>query len=126
MLGEFHTHEKLVRGSNPSFIVLNPKKEEALTLDDYRPISLIGCVYKVLSKVLVARLSKVIDQVISPNQSMFVSGRNILDGAVILNEAIMEAKKRRMNRFFFKIDFAKAYDTMDWGFLKLMMQFFNF
>lgn len=73
MLDEFHSHGKLVRGLNSTFIVLIPKKEEANTLNDYRSISLV-----------------------------------------------------RMDRIFFKIDFAKAYDSVDWEFLKNMLDFFNF
>lgn len=45
MLEEFHQNGKLVRGINPMFIVLIPKREDASSLNDYRPISLIGCVY---------------------------------------------------------------------------------
>lgn len=65
-----------------------PKKDEVMPLSEYRPISLIGCIYKVLSNILVARLSKVLDGLISQNQSVFIGERYILDGGVILNEAI--------------------------------------
>lgn len=52
MLNEFHRNEKLVKGVNPSFIVLIPKKEEATELQDFRPISPIERIYKVISKVI--------------------------------------------------------------------------
>lgn len=45
---------------------------------------------------------------------------------MVLNDAIDEARKRKQERIFFKIDFAKAYDLVDWGFLNLMMGRFNF
>lgn len=77
-----------------------------------------------MSKVLAARLSRVLDKIISPFQSVFVGGRYILDGVVVLNEAIEEAKRKKLERVFFKIDFAKACDTVDWGFLKLIMEDF--
>lgn len=54
MVTEFHWNVRIVRGSNPSFIVLLPKKEGARCLNDYRPISLIGYTYKILAKVLAA------------------------------------------------------------------------
>lgn len=126
MLKELHQHGKLVSGLNQSFIVLIPKKEEDVTLKDYRPISLIGNIYKILSKILVVRLSRVVGMVISEHQSAFISNRYILDGAVILNEAISEARKKKIGRVIFKIDFAKAYDFVEWGFLDSMMEFFNF
>lgn len=67
MLQKFHEHGKLVRGANPSFVVLIPKKVEAKSLQDFRPISLIGCVYKIIIKILATRLSKVLDKIISKN-----------------------------------------------------------
>lgn len=72
MLQEFHSNGKLVRGFNPSFIVLIPKKDDAESLSDYRPISLIGCSYKILAKILASRLSKVLDGLISENQSALI------------------------------------------------------
>lgn len=126
MLSDFHEHGRLVCGINPSFIALIPKKEDASCLSDYRPISLIGCAYKILAKLLASRLSKVMDKLISINQSTFVGGRNIMDGVVILNEAIEEAKRRKLERVFFKIDFAKAYDSVDWNFLDMMLKGFGF
>lgn len=92
MLDEFHNNGKLVRGLNSSFIVLIPKKEAEESLNEFRPISLIGCIYKILSKILAARLRKVLDDLISVNQSAFVGNRHILDGVVVINEAIDEAK----------------------------------
>ena len=71
----FEATENLVNGCNPSFIVLIPKKNDPLGFSDYRPISLIGCVYKVISKVLAIRLSKVISSIIGPNQTEFLAGR---------------------------------------------------
>lgn len=126
LLSEFYHNGKFVRGFNPSFIVLIPKKEETVSMHDFRPISLLGGAYKIISKLLATRLSKVLDSVISPNQSAFVGGRQILDSVVILNEAIDEAKKKKCERMFLKLDFAKAYDNIEWGFLEHMMERLGF
>lgn len=68
-----------------------------------------GCVYKILVKVLVGRLGKVMDNIISENQSIFVSKSLIIqDGVVVLNELIKEAKKEKIGRGFLKITFVKA------------------
>lgn len=64
-LMEFHRNGKLVRGINASHIVLIPKKPDPLSLSDFRPISLIGSIYKILAKLLPERLSKVLDSIIS-------------------------------------------------------------
>lgn len=90
----FENTGSIARGCNPSFIVLLPKKTDPLDLNDYRPISLIGCIYKVLSKLLSERLARVIHKPISPNQTAFISGRQILDGNIIANEVVSYAKNK--------------------------------
>lgn len=65
---DFYQHGRLVKGLNNSFVVFIPKKEEAKELHDFRPISLIGGVYKILAKVLANRLRRVLDKIISENQ----------------------------------------------------------
>lgn len=45
---------------------------------------------------------------------------------MILNEAIEEAKRCKIQQMFFKVDFANAYDTVDWGFINAMMERFGF
>lgn len=88
MISEFHSNASLARGCNASFIVLIPKKDNPVSLNDYRPISLVGCIYKVIAKLLPERLNRVLPSVISENQSAFLKGRNIADGVVVLNELL--------------------------------------
>lgn len=52
MVEDFHTIGRIVRRGNASFIVLIPKKENPVGLNEYRPISLVGCMYKVLAKLI--------------------------------------------------------------------------
>ncbi|GKV51081.1 hypothetical protein SLEP1_g57759 [Rubroshorea leprosula] len=119
---EFHRNGKLVRGLNSSFIALIPKKLNAVELKDFRPISLIGCVYKLLAKVLANRLKSVISELVSDTQSAFVGGRQLVDSVLVLNEVVDEVKKRKKPAFVFKADFEKAYDCVDWSFLDWMME----
>lgn len=126
VMHEFHSHGRLVKGSNSSFIVLIPKKDGACDLNHFRPISLIGSLYKVITKVLAKRLKMVMSNLISDSQSAFVSGRYILDGVVVLNELVEEAKLARIERMVFKVDFAKAYDSVDWDFLLDMLRAMKF
>ncbi|GKV52698.1 hypothetical protein SLEP1_g59269 [Rubroshorea leprosula] len=62
---EFHQNGKLVKGLNSSYIMLVPKKKNPTSLKEFRPISMVGCLYKILAKVLANRLQKVIGKVIS-------------------------------------------------------------
>ncbi|GJU69615.1 retrovirus-related pol polyprotein from transposon TNT 1-94 [Tanacetum coccineum] len=75
-------------GCNPSIISLIPKISNAKFVKDFRPISLIGCQYKIVGKILANRLSMVIDDLVSSEQSAFIKGRQILDGPMILNEVM--------------------------------------
>ncbi|GKE23399.1 putative RNA-directed DNA polymerase, partial [Tanacetum coccineum] len=122
----FETTGKLAKGSNPSFVVLVPKKNGPLTFSDYRPISLIGCVYKVIAKILASRLAKVIDSVISPNQSAFIEGRKILDGCFVANKIIRMAFVEKTKLLLFKVDFEKAFDCVNWNFLLDVMRQMGF
>ncbi|CAL0325442.1 unnamed protein product [Lupinus luteus] len=127
MVDDFFLSGNLARGCNASFIVLIPKNGCPQGLGDYRPISLIGCIQKIISKLLAGRLKKVIPLVISDCQTAFIKDRYILDGVIIANEIIDEAsRKKDGNCFIFKVDFEKAYDSVNWGFLLYMMDRMGF
>lgn len=105
------------KGCNASFITLVPKIKDPLTIGDYRPISLIGSMYKIISKVLSIRLKKVIGECIGNVQSAFIEGRNILEGPLIINEMYSWAKKSKEKMLLFKVDFNKAFDSVNWEYL---------
>ena len=67
MFSEFHLNGKFVASLNATFIGLISKKADAQNIKDYRLISLIGCMYKLLFKVLARRLRSVIGSLISEN-----------------------------------------------------------
>lgn len=85
---EFHSNGKLAKGLNSSFITLIPKKDSPADLVDYRPISLVGSIYKILAKVLSRRIKKVLPRLVSEVQTSFIGERCILDRVLIANEII--------------------------------------
>lgn len=87
-MGDFRKNCKLPQGINNSFIALTPKVDNPTFLKDYRPISLIGCMYKILAKVLVARIKLTILVVVGEVQTTFSGGKNIQDGMLIANEVL--------------------------------------
>ncbi|KAJ9541752.1 hypothetical protein OSB04_028258 [Centaurea solstitialis] len=105
---------------------LVPKSKDPLGLNDYRPIHLMGCFSKVVSKVLAGRPKLVIDSVISPEQTAFVKGKNITDGPLIVNEILTWAKRVPKKLFIFKVDFEKAFDNLGWSFLFDVMKQMEF
>lgn len=86
LFADFHDSGKVARGINAAFITLIPKQGEGNSLSDFCPISLIGSTYKLIEKVLAARLQRVMTKLISCNQFVFVTGRQIVDGIAIANE----------------------------------------
>ncbi|GKV02143.1 hypothetical protein SLEP1_g14613 [Rubroshorea leprosula] len=92
---EFYQNGKLVKGINSSFLTLIPKKHNPTELKDYCPISLIGCDYKLLAKVLANRLKLVMPEIISETQSAFLGGRQLIDDVLALNEVVDEVKKSK-------------------------------
>ncbi|KAK9055104.1 hypothetical protein SSX86_026184 [Deinandra increscens subsp. villosa] len=125
-LSRFHSTGTISKGCGSSFIHLVPKVADPSSLRDYRPISLIGCISKVISKVLANRIKPVMDSIISESQMAFLSDRFILDGPLIINEVISWAKKNKKPSFIFKIDFEKAFDTLEWSFLDSVMDQMGF
>ena len=118
---EFYEHNRFVRSMNSTFLVLIPKKGDAMDIKDFRPIGLVGGLYKILAKVLANRLKRVVGKVVSEAQNAFVEGRQILDAALIANEAVDVMFRRKESGVLWKLDIEKAYDHLDWDFLLKVM-----
>ncbi|GJS77657.1 RNA-directed DNA polymerase, eukaryota [Tanacetum coccineum] len=100
------------KGGNSSFITLIPKTPDANMVKDFRPISLIGSMYKIIAKILANRLVVVLGNLVNEVQSAFVADRQILDGPFILNELLQWCKSKKKHSLVFKVDFEKAYDSV--------------
>jgi hypothetical protein len=112
---------------NFGVITLLPKKENAVQIQQYRPICLLNVSFKVFTKVATNRISSIAHKIIKPTQTAFMPGRHILEGVVVLHETIHELQKKKLDGVLFKIDFEKAYDKVKWPFLQqtLRMKGFN-
>jgi len=114
---EFHSGVLDVSRINYGIITLLPKILEAEKIQQFRPICLLNCLYKLITKVLTLRLEKVADKKILNTQSAFLKGRNIMNGVLALHEILHETKRNNEVGIVLKLDFEKAYDKVSWAFL---------
>ena len=114
-LSWFWEKEKIIPRCNASFITLIPKVSSPEGLGDFCTISLIGIYYKIVTQILAERLKRGIGKVISNTQSAFIKGRQILDEILIANETINVLRDKRKPGLIFKVDFEKAYDSVEWS-----------
>ncbi|GKC47456.1 hypothetical protein Tco_1065178, partial [Tanacetum coccineum] len=89
----FFHYSRIPKGCNSSFIALIQKTPEAKMVKDFRPISFIGSLYKIIAKILANRLVMVLGDIVNEVQSAFVADRQILDGPFILNEVLQWCSK---------------------------------
>ncbi|GJW99717.1 RNA-directed DNA polymerase, eukaryota [Tanacetum coccineum] len=125
-VSHFFTHADIPKGCNPSFIALILKIPDANMVSDFRPISLIGSIYKIIAKILANRLVRVLGDIVNEVQSAFIAERQILDGPFILNEVLQWCKIKKKQSLIFKVDFEKAYDSVRWDFLDDVLKKFGF
>jgi hypothetical protein len=107
-------------------VILLPKKENVVQIQQYRPICLLNVSFKIFSKVGTNRVAKVAHSVVRPTQTAFMPGRHILEGVVVLHETIHELHRKKMDRVLLKIDFEKAYDKVSWDFLQQALRMKGF
>jgi hypothetical protein len=107
-------------------IILLPKKENAVQIEQYRPICLLNVSFKVFTKVGTNRVTEVAHKVVRPTQTAFMPGRHILEGVVVLHETIHELHRNKMNGVLLKLDFEKAYDKVNWDYLQQALRMKGF
>jgi hypothetical protein len=126
MVDEFYRTNLLPAGIISTFVTLISKIKGANKLSDFRPISLVGSLYKIFSKILATRLKHVLAEVISNHQNAFIKGRQILDSVLIANEVLSFIKKKKGKAYLFKLDFHKAFDLVLWEYINEIMASMGF
>ncbi|KAH9799959.1 reverse transcriptase domain-containing protein [Citrus sinensis] len=109
---------------NHTYIALIPKVEKPRKVTEYRPISLCNVIYRLVAKTIANRLKHLLNTIISPTQSAFIPNRLITDNVIIGYEClhkIRHSKGKRNGLVALKLDISKAYDRVEWSFVKATM-----
>lgn len=111
-VNEFHSNTKLPKVIITYFVALIPKIDNPQGLYEYRPIFLIGSLYKILSKLLASKIKKVVNNLVSQSKSAFIAYKYIQDGVLVVNEVLDFAKIFKKECLMIKMDLQKAYDCI--------------
>lgn len=111
---------------NSTFLALIPKGDESNTPDKYRLIALCNIIYKLISKVLANRLKPLLPLLISPEQTGYVEGRQIMDGIILSNEVIHSLKLLKNPGMILKLDLSKVFNKLSRNYIHQMLIVFGF
>ena len=126
MLNECFERQEMTESQKLAVISTLFKKGDRLSLKNWRPISLLNCDYKILSKILSIRLGNVIEQIVSSDQTCGIPGRSISHNLLLLKDLIAYCNERDLPAVIISIDQMKAFDRVNWEFLFKTLQKFNF
>ena len=117
----------LFNSQKRGIISLIPKNDKDTSLQkDLRPISLLNVDYKILTKVIAKRLEKLLPKVINPDQTGYVKGRYIGENVRLVQDIMFYTKRINSPTIAIFHDFRKAFDSIEWEYLKAALKAFNF
>lgn len=109
---------------NQTYIALIPKVNKPRKVTEYRPISLCNVIYRIIAKTMANKLKQILNDFIFPTQCAFVPNRLITNNIIIGYECLNKIRQSRSNRkglVALKLDISKAYDRVEWSFVKHTM-----
>ena len=108
-------------------ITLIPKENcDPRELSNWRPITLLNVDYKIASKAIASRIEKFLPLLINSNQTGFMKGRYIGQNIRLINDIMEQTELQGIPGILLLLDFRKAFDTIEWGFIQQTLRLFNF
>ena len=119
----FFSGQMIPRYFSHSCIVPLPKVNNPNKLTEFRPISLSNFTSKIISKLVITRLSPILPTLISTNQYGFVKGRSISENIMLAQEIIHHIRKPNIgSNVIIKLDMAKAYERVSWAYICFVLR----
>lgn len=113
LFDDFHQGRVDISRINYGIITLLPKISDAARIQQYRPICLLNCLYRLITKTLTIGIKQFAEKLIHPTQTAFMGGRNIMTRVFTLHEILHETRLRKECGIILKLDFEKAYDNVN-------------
>jgi hypothetical protein len=111
---------------NKANIILLPKKDGVESIRDFRPISLVHGIAKLITKILALCLPPLTCHLISNCQSAFIKKRSIHDNFFYVRNLTRKFHRNKTSVLLFKLDISKAFDLVRWDYLISMMNHWGF
>lgn len=121
VIDEVRSNGKVSRFVNSTFLALIPMKEKPWSFDDFRPISLCNCIYKIIVKVLSIRVKKILLRVVSQEQFGFLEGKQIYEAVGSAQEGLHLIKIKNIVAVVLKLDLSKTCNRVNWLYLRLIL-----
>ena len=103
-----------------------PNKPWHFLKKNWRPISLLNVMYKLMSSIIANRLKSVLDKIISNDQKGFISGRYIGENIRTIYDILFETKQQNIPGSMLSVDFQQTFDTVSWKFIEKDPRLFQF
>jgi hypothetical protein len=126
LAADFHDESIQLKNINGSYITLVPKKQVYVHVNDFRPISLMNVCVKFLTKMAANRLHEKILMCIHKNQYCFHRNRSIQDCLTWSFEYLYLCQASKKPIIILKLDFSKAFDTIEHEAILQVMKFVDF
>ena len=119
--GELSISQKL------GIITCIPKENKSrFHMKNYRPISLLNCVYKIASGCIANRIKSTLNKLIHSDQTGFIAGRYIGENTRLLYDIMQITEEKNLPGLLLLIDFEKAFDSISWKFINKVLKYFGF
>ena len=117
---------KLSKSQRKSYLSLMYKKNDPYDISNWRPISLLNVDYKIAAHILANRIKTILPKIIHSDQNGFIKGRNINYNIRLIQDIIDYSNNHNLKGLILFVDFAKAFDTVEWEYMFTVLKQFNF
>lgn len=102
-----------------------PKFDNPRSFDDYMPISLCNCIYKLIAKIITNRIKPILSQNISKEKFAFLENKQIHEAIGVAQEGL-HSKVKNLKGMILKINLSKTYDRTSWLYIEMLLTHLGF